>query len=73
MNNVIDALSKNGAKQNVIDYLKTVPLTPDCETVSSDDCAKIENAINHKFGGKSAAIFREQFDLESILFAILHA
>lgn len=73
MNNVIDALSKNGAKQNVIDYLKTVPLTPDCETVSSDDCAKIENTINNKFGDKSAAIFREQFDLEFILSAILHA
>jgi hypothetical protein len=73
MNHVIAALSKNGVKQNVIDYLKTVPLTPDCETVSSDDCAKIENAINNKFGDKSAAIFREQFDLKFILFAILDA
>jgi hypothetical protein len=73
MNHVIAALSKNGVKQNVIDYLKTVPLTPDCETVSSDDCAKIENTINNKFGDKSAAIFREQFDLEFILSAILHA
>lgn len=71
MNYVIAALSKNGAKQNVIDYLKTVPLTPDCQTVSSNDCAKIENAINNKFGELAAKIFRNQFDLESILFAIL--